>query len=273
MGRANPYHQGEPLKLFQNLRLRYTWLSRMNELQGLGINDSEIATTVAFPNFFFTQQPIYISPGFILSQWDGPGGVSADLPALAYSAYVDFDYVTNPQLQLGADLHVRTGVFTDFETFSSRSFRVSGRGLGTFRLSPQAQLKFGVEYINRNDIKLLPAGGVLWTPNPRMRLDIYFPKPKLSMYLSTIGNTEVWGYLAGEYGGGYWTIQRASGSSDRIDINDIRVSLGADFQNGRSFKAFFEGGYVFNREIVYVASPQDNFSPDPTFMLRGGIAY
>lgn len=274
IGRTNPHQSGEPLKLFQNIRLRQTWLSRMNELEGLGINDSEIATTVAFPTFLGTTQPLYISPGFILSLWDGPGGVSADLPPTAYSGYLDFDYTTNPQHQLGGDLHVRLGVYSDFATINTHSFRVSGAGLGTFRMSPTVQLKFGVEYINRNDIKLLPAGGILWTPSPQVRFDIYFPRPKLAMYVTTLGMTEIWGYVGGEYGGGAWTIERADDrGADRIDINDIRVFLGADFVRGPGFRAFFEGGYVFNREIVYVVSPQDDFSPDPTFMLRGGIAY
>jgi hypothetical protein len=273
IGRADPYQAGDPLRLFQNIRLRHTWISRMENEQGLGINDSEIATTAAFPRFLFTQQPLYVSPGFMLHLWDGPNGPPADLPSKAYSAYVDFDYVSNPQLRLGADLHVRLGVFSDFNTLTTNSFRISGRGLGTYRLTPTVQAKFGVEYWNRNDIKLMPAGGILWTPNPQVRFDIYFPKPKLAMYVTTLGNTEVWGYLAAEYGGGYWTIERDSGVSDRIDINDYRAILGFDFNTGPNIKAFFEAGYVFEREVVYVVSPLDSFSPDSSFMLRGGIAY
>jgi hypothetical protein len=130
-----------------------------------------------------------------------------------------------------------------------------------------------VEYINRNDLKLLPAGGVLWTPNPQVRFDIYFPKPKLAIYVTTLGTMEFWAYLAGEYGGGAWTIERAAGGDERIDINDIRAIVGTEFMTGRSVKGFFEAGFVFEREVVYVASPQDTFSPGETFMLRGGIAY
>lgn len=273
IGRPDPYQSGEPLRLLQNIRLRHTWVSRLEEEAGLGINDSELATTAAFPRFLFTTQPLYISPGFIFHQWDGPAGISADLPPRAYSGYVDFDYISNPSYRLGADLHVRTGLYSDFEAFNSRSFRVSGRGLGTYRLTPALQLKAGVEYINRNDLKLLPAGGVLWTPNPQVRFDIYFPKPKLAMYVTTIGYTEIWAYLAGEYGGGAWTIERAAGGDERIDINDIRAIVGTEWQMRNSLKGFVEGGFVFNREVVYVAEPLDSFDPGETFMLRGGIAY
>src|SRR5690606_10458011 len=145
--------------------------------------------------------------------------------------------------------------------------RVSGRGLGTYRLTPTLQAKFGVEYINRNDLKLLPAGGLLWTPNPQVRFDIYFPRPKLAMYVTTLGTTEVWAYLGGEYGGGAWTIERAEGGNDRVDINDLRIFLGTEWMTGRSLKGFFEGGYVFEREVVYVNDPTDSFSPGSSFML------
>jgi hypothetical protein len=274
IGRVDPYQQGTPLRLFQNIRFRHTYLSRLGQEEGLGINDSEIATTAAFPRFLFTTQPIYISPGFIFSQWDGPASPPADLPPRAYSAYLDFDYTTNPAYRFGADLHVRTGVYSDFNAINTNSFRLSGRGLGTFQMTPALQLKLGVEYINRNDIKLLPAGGFLYVPNPQTRLDVYFPKPKLAVYLTTLGNTEIWGYLAGEYGGGAWTIERAgTGQDERIDINDIRAIVGTEFMNSRSLKGFVEAGYVFNREVVYVARPQDSFDPDSTFMLRGGVAY
>jgi hypothetical protein len=273
IGRTDPYQYGEPLRLFQNIRLRHTWISRLGDDDGLGINDSEIATTAAFPRFLWTTQPLYVSPGFILSLWDGPTSPPADLPPRAYSAYVDFDYTTNPQYRLGGDVHVRLGVYSDFDAFDTHSFRVSGRGLGTFRATPEVQLKFGVEYINRNDLKLLPAGGVLWTPNPQVRFDIYFPKPKLAIYVTTLGNTELWAYLAGEYGGGAWTIDRATGGNDRIDINDIRAIVGTEWMTGRSWKGFFEAGYVFNRDVVYVADPGDSFSPPDSFMLRGGLAY
>ena len=32
--------------------------------------------------------------------------------------------------------------------------------------------------------------------------DLYFPKPKISQYWTSIGNHDLWCYLAGEYGGG-----------------------------------------------------------------------
>ncbi len=41
-----------------------------------------------------------------------------------------------------------------------------GTGLGVIRLSPTTSLKLGVTYLDRNNIKILPAGGILWKPTP-----------------------------------------------------------------------------------------------------------
>jgi hypothetical protein len=134
-------------------------------------------------------------------------------------------------------------------------------------------LKFGVMYIDRNDIKLLPAGGVLYTPTPQVRFDFFFPQPKLSAQLTTVGQFEVWWYVAAEYGGGAWTIERTDGTSDRVDINDIRVSGGLEWTGPNGLTGFFEIGYVFKREVVYVVEPSDTFNPDDSWMLRAGIAF
>jgi hypothetical protein len=197
----------------------------------------------------------------------------ADLPSSAYSAYLDFQWASDSNLAVGAELGFRVGVYSDFDTLTSDSLRIQGLALGTARLTPTLQLKVGVMYLDRNDIKILPAGGLLWTPTPQARFDIFFPQPKLAIYLNTIGQCEVWGYIAGEYGGGAWTIERTAGFTDRIDINDIRASVGLEFSGPRGLNGFVEVGYVFEREVVYVVTPSDTFSPDDTYMLRAGIAF
>jgi hypothetical protein len=106
-----------------------------------------------------------------------------------------------------------------------------------------------------------------------VRFDILFPNPKLTQYITTVGTSELWWYVAGEYGGGAWTIERADGSSDRIDINDIRVMLGLEWMSQRGFGGFVEAGFVFEREVIYVVDPSDSFDPDDTFMVRAGISF
>ena len=269
---AQPYDYGQALRLVQDVRLTHTYLGNGNDPTDVNINDTVVAVTYAFPNFLGSGQPIFFSPTFGIHLWDGPHSLPADLPPSAYSAFFDTQYSTDPNQQLGAEFGYRMGVFTDFHTFNSHSLRVMGLGLGKLKLTPTITLKLGAMYINRNDLKLLPAGGILWQPTPQMRFDIFFPQPKLASYLTTVNNKEVWWYVAGEYGGGAWTIQRTSGVSDRMDINDIRVSVGLE-SIGTGLNTFAEAGYVFNRQVVYVVTPGDTFNPGNTFMIRAGFSF
>jgi hypothetical protein len=125
---------------------------------------------------------------------------------------------------------------------------------------------------------MLPVGGLLWQPNNRTRFDFYVPTPKLSQYLTTFGNYDFWWYVGGEFGGGSWTIKRADGSNDSIDMNDVRLTLGLEFGSqalmaeGRRL-GFVEMGYVFAREVEYLVSPADSFNMAGTIMLRAGVGY
>jgi len=269
---SNP-ESGPYLRLFQDIRLDYTWIAGEATDTDVGIHDIEVGTTVNFPNFLWTQQPLHISPGFILHLWDGPTG-AADLPSNAYSAFATFDYTTNPQLRAGAEANVTVGVFSDFNTVTTDSVRAFGTGLGFFRVTPTVTLKGGVTYLDRLDLKLLPAFGLFWRPNEDVYFEIFFPKPKLSQRITTWGNTDVWLYVGGEYGGSSWTVERTAGNSERADLNDIRVYGGFEFVSRVSaWRGYIEAGGVFERELFYENSVQDNRDLDSTFMLRAGVAY
>jgi len=167
---------------------------------------------------------------------------------------------------------LQPGAFTDFNTVSTNSFRFKGRGLGVFSYSPNLEILAGVEYLNRDDIKILPAGGVIWTPTPDVRYEILFPYPKLARRLKTIGTTDWWGYVAGEYGGGAWKVSRANGTGDSADYGDLRLIFGLEWQGLSEINGYFEVGYVFERELQYT-SGTPSFRPNDAVMLRAGLNY
>ena len=267
------------LRLFQGPRFRHAFLYGNNDSDALMINDSDLSLGLAFPNFLFSTQPLYLLPSFSLHQWSGPRAPStADLPPLAYSAFLDSGWQSDPARIWGAELGLRVGMFSDFNTSISDSLRIQGRAIGRVRVTPQVTLKGGVIYLDRVEVKMLPAGGVLWQPNPDTRFDLFFPEPKLAHYLATIGTSDTWWYVGGYYGGGSWTVKRDSGVKESIDINDIRLVLGLEWgrndqiRDGRRV-GFFEMGYVFDRELIYKETPLDNLDLQDTFMIRAGIGY
>jgi hypothetical protein len=260
-------------RLIQQVRLEVTHLTGDggNDFE---VSDFDVSLTGAWqPNPQVA--PLLITPGFGLHLWNGPdldAATGRDLPAAVYDAWLDVGW--RPQLtpHLSADLGIRPGIYTDFEFVNSDSFRIKGRALGIYTASPQVQFVGGIVYLDRLDIKLLPAGGVIWTPNDASRLEFLFPRPKLAWRLSNVGNTEWWWFVQGEYGGDSWTIEHETAGRDRIDYNDIRVSLGLEWNSFMGYKGHIEVGYVFNREILY-QSGLPKFEPDDTWMLRGGIVY
>jgi hypothetical protein len=266
-------------RFLQEIRLTHEWIFDSDDADALEINTTEVSGTFAIPAFGW-QTPFLITPGFALHLFDGPTRTPqslADLPGQTYDAFLDVGW--NPQITnwLSAELGVRTGVYTDFEHFSTDSFRIMGRGIGVVRISPTLAAKAGVVYIDRNDIKLLPVFGVVCDPSPDAHYEIVFPRPKLARRCMTLANHNLWYYLAGEYGGGSWTIVRDGPRDfvDEVDYNDIRVVLGLEWlpETQSGLRGFLEIGYLFGRELFYVSQVPPPFELDDTFMFRGGIAF
>ena len=280
---SNPNYSA--YRLLQGPRLRHTYVMGLggSDPDNLSTNDTDASVVFAFPNFMYGNQPLYVVPSFSLHQWEGPistpnSALTGDLPANAYSGFLDVGWQSDPNQMFGTELGVRVGAFTDFNTWNSDSFRVLGKALAHFRLSPASTLKFGAYYLDRNKVKLLPAGGILWQPNPYTRFDIFFPQPKIARYWRTVGTRDIWWYLAGDYGGGSWTVRRRDRTEDSVDINELRAMFGlewgsTDFIRAGRRSAFMEIGYAFDREVEYRARPLDNFKPDDGIVFRLGIGY
>lgn len=265
-------------RLMQGPKLQHGWLRGGDGDKSLDMNETDVAVSFAFPNFFHSGQPVYVTPAFGLTLLSGPhSNTGADLPGQVYSGTLSADWQSDPIQIFSVDLGLTVGMFSDFDTNVSDSLRVLGRGLAHFRLTPYTTLKGGVHVINRNKYSVLPAIGLLYTPTPMTRYDIFFPEPKLSHYFTTLGTQDVWAYVGGEYGGGSWTVERVSGATEQVDINDIRVTLGIEWgrsdliRQGRR-TGFAEVGYVFARELEY-KSKVGNIDLNDTFMIRLGIGY
>lgn len=271
-----PAPNGE--RFIREIRVQDTWLAPLGGDKSLGVDDLDLSLTFQFPFPLFEsrQAPILVTPGFAFHFWDGPDTLppaNADLPANTYDAYLDVGWDPEITPYLSAELDVRVGIYSDFQLVSTHSIRIIGAGDAVITVSPVWKVKIGAAYIDRNKVKILPIAGVVWTPNDDTHWELVFPHPKLSNRLSTYNNTTFWWYVTGEYGGGAWTIRRASGFGDDFDYNDIRIALGIDWATQANWKGMFEVGYAFNRELIYRSGSPASFDPSGTIMLRAGLAY
>ena len=272
-----PSRFNQVMRLVQEVRVQDTWLFGNGGDDDLGVNTLETSATLAFP-FFYQQAPLLVTPGAAVHWWDGPSDEaegSPDLPPRTYDVFVDTAWHPGITERLSVELGFRVGAYSDFDNISSDSLRYMWRVIGVLAYSPTTTFKLGVIDIDRNNTGLLPAGGVIYTPTPDVRYEIVIPRPKVARRLTTLGNTNLWGYVAGEYGGGSWTIEREEGFDDSVDYNDLRLIFGLEWlpETVTGVRGLVEVGYVFSRELEYESGDPEEFDPSDTFMLRAGLNY
>lgn len=187
-----------------------------------------------------------------------------------YAAYLDVGVQPRLNSDIWVDAWVRVGIFSDYRKTSSKSVRVMGRAMGMFSISKEWDGAIGIVYINREQIKLLPSGGLIWHPNADTLFKLTFPDPKLSKRIKATSDADIWVYLQGNYGGGVWTITDVSGTMEPTDYNDIRLGIGLELENKSRFSGFFEFGGAFGRELYRSGR---SWSAENTWYLRTGIVF
>ena len=264
-------------KFLDEVRIDYYFIPARGSKR-FGTNDLELSSTFAFPFLYNEKTPLKVTPGFAFHWWEGPMGSDVpssmtSLPPRVYDAYIDTAWNPQPTPWFGGELCFRVGVYTDFQRVTTESIRYTGQGLAVITFSPVLKAKLGIVYYDRVKVKLLPAGGLVWTPNENVRFDILFPNPMFSRRMTTMGTTDLWLYLRGEYGGGSWAITPqfpADAPMDQYDYNDLRAALGCEFDNVTGLDALVEVGVSFERELVSRFADQQ-YNPSTTIFLRVGV--
>jgi len=254
--------------IFQKLSFTGTWLDRRNA-DDFGLSEMELYGAFAFP-MPTREKPLIITPGFETRFIDGPN--SPDLPGQLYDAYLQFRWLGTINDCWAADVAVSPGVHSDFERWDDSAIRITGRALGVFTWSPSLKIVLGVAYLDRDDVSLLPAGGLIWTPSDDWNLNLVVPRPRIARRIWYDCYHEDWLYLAGEFGGGSWSIERVGGAQDVVTMRDFRVLFGLERKWPGGAGARLEAGWVFGRRAEYATVTPD-IEPDDTVMLRGGITY
>ncbi len=259
----------QPNYLFQKSSFIGTWLpAGSNEI---GMFDFDMQSSLVAPALAGWS----LTPGFQVHFLDGP--TRTDLPEQLYNARIELGWMKQLNPRVGLQLAVAPGVYSDFQQGSSNAFRITGKALGFYGISPQTQLLLGIAYLDREDIKVLPAFGVIHTPSPDYRFELVFPKPKIAYRLSQVANAataggERWVYLTGEFGGGSWAIERATGAADVATYSDWRLIVGMESKAPTGPGWLVEVGIVFKRQLEYQSGNGD-FDPNSTGMLRAGLTY
>ena len=255
---------------FQKVSFTGTWIDRNDKFDDFGLTELDLMATFAAP-LPTAEWPLLITPAMKTRILNGPGHV--DLPAQLYESYLELLWLPRFHPRWTAILGVAGGVYSDFEVDGKDAWRMTGTGLMRFDWNPgTTQLIFGVLYLNRRDIRLLPAGGIIWTPDANRRYEVLFPRPKLAHRIAFGPDFEDWVYLGGEFGGNSYSVQRVSGNTDVVTLRDFRTYIGLERKLNGGAGYHLEIGYVMGRVIEFQSATPD-VEADPTAMLRGGVTF
>ena len=163
------------------------------------------------------------------------------------------------------DLATSIGVFSDFEDSARDGVRFPGHAVGMLHLQPELDFVFGVDYLSRDDIKMLPVGGVSWRPQamPDLRFDLVFPRPRIDYSIDSQSKI----YLAGRLGGGTWDIEFPNNDNDVMTYRDLQFLVGFENRNTQGNLSSVEFGYVFDRRLQFRTLAQST-EFDDAFVLR-----
>lgn len=255
---------------FQKLRFTGTWIDRNDKFDDYGVTELDLLANFALP-LPTREWPLVITPAFKTRFIDGPRHI--DVPETLYESSLELLWLPRIHPRWTAIVGVAGGNYSDFETDDNDAWRMTGTGLLRYDWTPETtQVVFGVLYLNRRDIRLLPAGGIIWTPDRERRYEIVFPRPKLAHRIALGPAFEDWFYIGGEFGGNSYAIERVTGAADVITLRDFRTYFGLERKLNGGAGYHLEIGYVMGRVIEFSSATPD-IEADPTAILRGGLTY
>jgi len=245
---------------------KVSWTELFGDAGTFGISTLNVQSTIEFPR----APGLFLTPQFGLHLLRGP--VSTDMPARLYDLSLELALWRPVSENWMLQFTIAPSLFTDGQNTTSDALRIIGRVMGYYTYSETCQIALGLVYLDREDLPVLPAFGVVYQPREDLKYELMFPKPRLAWRQYANADFEQWVYVTGELGGQSWAIERVSGADDIATYRDLRVVLGLErnLSTGPSWKV--EGGIVFARELEY-ESGIGNLSPTNTAFLRVGGSF
>lgn len=190
------------------------------------------------------------------------GPVQTDMPPRVY----DFSIAYQLRERLGPlafDVAASVMASSDFEGSARKGIRFPAHAVGFLDAGEATNVVFGIDYLDRGDIGLLPVAGLIWIPNSDMRFELVFPRPR-AVFRLTDRNCL---YLAGELGGGTWAIEHGGVGNDVATYRELRACVGVEYLEKDGQRSAFEIGYLFDRRLEFFSGVGD-MHLDDAVMLR-----
>jgi len=213
--------------------------------------------------FLAGSQTSGITLGSGLHLLSGPNSVP--LPPRLWDFVLGYQTRGTIQEHVSFDLAYSLGVYSDFEDSAREGVRSLGHAVGVFHKNDRWDWVLGVDYLNRDDYKILPVAGFSWhSPDfPNWTMDLVFPRPRVDFALSSKERVYIGGFL----GGGTWDIEMPGDVNDVMTYRDFRLIFGLERLHEKGRMSGLELGYVFGRQVDF-RTLQPGVEFDDGFVIR-----
>lgn len=274
---AEPATPPQDRSMWQGIKLEGAWVP---QLEGDSLGESDLSATVKLGlPMPVIGGPLLVSPRYGLHLLDGPPGdrlpAGYDIPPRLHDLEVGFMTFRELGDRWLLNAGVTVGVYGDDSSLDAAdALGVSGMVVGIYKQSPQVQYAIGAAFLNRDDLPVVPAVGVIYDTGA-VKYELMMPRPRVVWRIPGAEGDPVQRsvYLGGELGGGAWAIQRLDGSTDRMNLSRFGLVLGWEARGpGRSVRSA-EIGYLFDREIEFTNLEDFEVDLDNSLVTRIGVSF
>ncbi len=267
-GRTGEQLRGPPDRFWYTRNMSAAWLPKFGA-DGFGTTDVALATSLA-PVWFDELPALLVTPGFGFHFWQAPDVL--ELPSTVYDASIDFAWRTPVTDRWGFGFGLTPGVYGDYRQWSPSAFQLTGWGLVDWDITPTWTVVAGAAVVRQLDMRVLPVGGLIWTPNEDHRLELLVPRSRYVRKVRSFARGGgAWAYTALQFGGGSWAVTLPDDTTALVTVSDLRAVLGLEWFRTRTVAGIAEAGYVFARTISANRVPE--FNPADTLMLSAGATF
>lgn len=193
------------------------------------------------------------------------GPISSPLPPRLYDFVLGYQVRNKLSDQFSYDLYTSVGAYSDFEASARGAIRFPSHAVGMFHVNRSTDFVFGIDYLDRNDIAILPVLGLSLRDVfvHGLRMDLVFPRPRIDYMLSEQNRI----YLAGQMSGGSWQVRFPDGQNPVMSYRDLRLMFGVESTGSDGSLSAWEFGYVFDRNLEFNNQPEHS-SFDDAFLIQ-----
>ncbi len=215
------------------------------------------------PNYLSRGTPRGVTANMNIHLLSGP--IVVPLPPRLYDFELGYQVRNSLSNLFSYEWSAMVGIYSDFEDSARDGVRLPAHAVGMFHPGPRADWVFGVDYLGRDDIQVLPVAGFVWhDPNrPELRYEMIFPRPRIDLTLSPQSRV----YCSGLLGGGTWDIEFPDDSNQVMTYRDYKLAFGIEQSDAEGHLNSWELGWVFGRKLEFRDRP-DDYSFGDAFVIR-----